>query len=95
MQLFVSLSEKGFDMYTVEIDFDSATITSMDDTGQMPDVKVELFDNIDVQITQYDDVLETYQSISMTPRQWLEITTGMHSTEGAYRIEYRGASYHE
>jgi hypothetical protein len=82
-------------MYTVEIDFDSATITSMDDTGQMPDVKVELFDDVDVQIKQYDEVLDTYQVINMKPKQWLEITTAMHSPEGVYRIEYGRASYYE
>jgi len=82
-------------MYTVEIDSDSATITSMDDTGQMPDVKVEFFDDVDVQIKQYDEVLDTYQVISMKPKQWLQITTGMHSPEGVYKIEYGSSTYYE
>jgi exosome complex RNA-binding protein Rrp4 len=75
-------------MYTVEFDFDSSTITSMDETAEHEDVEVILGDNGDVFIRQFDEDLQKYEMVIMSYQQFLDINAALNSTEGMYRLKF-------
>lgn len=92
MQLFVSLSKKGFDMYTVEIEPDASIITTLDQRDNYNDVEVVFADDGTVYIRQYDEQMNEHQVIYMSSQQWLDIYSGFKSPEGAYYVDLKGVS---
>ena len=70
-------------MYTVEFDWDEITVTLLDDNGNHPDVIVNSFDDI-VYIRQYDEELNRWNIVDMSPKQWEEFIAAIHSHEGAF-----------
>jgi hypothetical protein len=73
-------------MYTVEMDHDEVTVTILDDYGHHEDVVFNIFDDI-VYIRQWDDFLETFNSIAMSPEMFEEFVAALNSAEGAYKIK--------
>lgn len=78
-------------MFTVEMDTDegtSSTITSLDHTGQLPDVEVIIFDDM-VAVRQITDVDAdaVLDMVVMTPEQWADILVGMKMPSGVYHRE--------
>lgn len=92
MQLFVSLSEKGFDMYTVEIESDASIITTLDQRDEYNDVEVVFADDGTVYIHQYDEHMNEHQVVYMSSQQWLDIYYGYKSPEGAYYVDLKEVS---
>ena len=92
VQLFVSLSEKGFDMYTVEIEPDASIITTLDQKDDYNDVEVVFADDGTVYIRQYDEQMNEHQVIYMSSQQWLDIYSGYKSPVGAYYVDLKGVS---
>lgn len=71
-------------MFTVEMEFDETIVTVVDDTGQLPDIKVHLMDDV-VYLYQYNEVNDREQLLQITPHMWDEICASMDSPTGAYR----------
>jgi hypothetical protein len=92
VQLFVSLSEKGFNMYTVEIEPDASIITTLDQRDEYNDVEVVFADDGTVYIRQYDEHMNEHQVVYMSSQQWLDIYYGYKSPEGAYYVDLKGVS---
>lgn len=73
-------------MFSNEFDFDCTTITVLDDYGNYEDVKVELFDDI-VVIRQWDEDINAYQTIHMSPEMYRDLMMAMNQGEGVYWVK--------
>jgi hypothetical protein len=76
-------------MYTVEFNYDTTTIVSMDDHDSFNDVEVTLADNGLVLMAQYDDDAGSSDMIMISHQQLMDIVTSMNSPEGLFKIEIR------
>jgi hypothetical protein len=74
-------------MYTVEFEFDSVVITSLDEQDRHEDVEVLIADDGAVFVRQFDDSLNRYHLISISLQQLLDLYAAMESTEGAFKLE--------
>lgn len=72
-------------MFSVEHEFDSTTITVLDDSGDEEDVAVILFDDV-VYIRQYLADTDAAAIISMTPKMFTELMAAWNSADGSYII---------
>lgn len=72
-------------MFSVEHEFDSTTITVLDDSGDEEDVAVILFDDV-VYIRQYLADTDAAAIVSMTPKMFTEIMAAWNSAEGSYIV---------
>lgn len=70
-------------MFSVEHEFDSTTVTVLDDGGEEEDVAVILFDDV-VYIRQYYEDTDMAAIISMTPKMFAELISAWNSPEGSY-----------
>lgn len=70
-------------MFSVEHEFDSTTVTVLDDGGEEEDVAVILFDDV-VYIRQYYQETDLAAVISMTPKMFAELITAWNTSEGSY-----------
>lgn len=70
-------------MFTIEMDFDDIEITVVDDTANYEDLKVHLFDDI-VYIRQWQEHLDAFVTIAISPAQWDELVQATNKPEGAY-----------
>lgn len=70
-------------MFSVEHEFDSTTVTILDDTGDEEDVAVVFFDDA-VYIRQYYEDTDLAAVISMTPKMFAELVAAWNSPEGSY-----------
>ena len=70
-------------MYTVEMDHDETLVTILDDSGNYEDVIFNIFDDI-VYIRQWDDFLNSFAAISLSPEMFDEFMSALNSSEGAY-----------
>lgn len=77
-------------MFTVEMEEEETTITSLDETCDYGDVKV-VIDEDAVSILQYDSMneLEYTMAISMSHQQFADILAAMKQPVGAYYIKER------
>ena len=71
-------------MWTSEIGWDITTITIMDDEGAEEDVVIEMSDK-HVDIRQYNETLNKYDLITLTPKMMLEIIESFQHPEGMYQ----------
>ena len=55
----------------------------MDDAGFYEDVKIALYDNI-VVIKQWDDHLNRYQEVTMSPEMFRDLLLAMDRPEGLF-----------
>ena len=70
-------------MYTVEMDLDEIEITILDDTARFEDIKVFSYEDI-VYIRQFDESINQFIVISMTPEMYTELMEAWKSPEGAF-----------
>ena len=70
-------------MFSVEHEFDSTTVTILDDSGDEEDVAVILFDDV-VYIRQYLADTDAADIISMTPKMFNELMAAWNSADGSY-----------
>ena len=73
-------------MWTSEFEFDSTIITVMDDNAEQEDVVIELSDD-HVDIRQYNETLNKYDLITLSPKMMLEIIESFQHPEGMYQSE--------
>jgi hypothetical protein len=73
-------------VWTNEIDFDETITTVIDDDGLYEDVQL-FIDDTDVYLKQWNEELDRYDIICMSPKMWLEIQRAMTTTEGMFRLE--------
>lgn len=70
-------------MFTVEMDHDETTVTILDENDIYEDVKFVIFDDI-VYIRQWNEELDQFETIAMSPEMFDEFRTALNLPEGAY-----------
>lgn len=75
-------------MFSVEHEFDSTTVTVLDDSGEEEDVAVILFDDV-VYIRQYYPDTDQAAVISMTPKMYKELMAAWNMHEGSFLVDER------
>ena len=73
-------------MFSTEFDQDEISITVLDDKGNYEDVNYLLYDDI-IYIRQWDNDLEKYHLIAMSPKMLQEFLEAMKNPEGFYYIK--------
>lgn len=76
-------------MYTVEMDFDSALITVLDEHARHEDVKIIIADDGVVFIVQYDEKLDKNHVITISFQQYIDMLAAIQSPEGMFKIEVK------
>lgn len=70
-------------MFSVEHEFDSTSITVLDDSGEQEDVAVILFDDV-VYIRQYIEDTDMASVITMSPKMFAEMIEAYNRGEGSF-----------
>jgi len=70
-------------MYTVEFDQDDIEITILDDSNNYEDLKIDAFTDI-VYIRQWNEELDRFTVIAISPEMWEELISAIQSPEGAF-----------
>lgn len=70
-------------MFSVEHEFDSTSITVLDDSGEQEDVAVILFDDV-VYIRQYVEDTDMASVITMSPKMFAEMIEAYNRGEGSF-----------
>lgn len=70
-------------MYTVEMDLDEIEITVLDDSGRFDDVKVFSYDDV-VYIRQFNETINKWELIQMSPEMYAELMQAWKSPEGSF-----------
>ena len=73
--------------FTVEHEYDSSIIVTIDDTDSYNDVEVIIGDNGGVYIRQFDDDLNQYEMVYCSFQQLLDILAAINTSEGMYFIK--------
>ena len=76
-------------MFTIETDMDETLITIMDDTGELEDASVLLYDDY-VHMRQWNEKNYKFDVITMTPEMWEELILAIDSPEGSYIVQRNG-----
>jgi hypothetical protein len=71
-------------MFTNEFDHDEICITVLDDGGFHQDLQVLIYEDI-VYLMQWDEDVECYTTIALSPGMFEEFTKALDLPEGAYR----------
>jgi hypothetical protein len=72
-------------MFSVEHEFDSSSITVLDDSGEQEDVAVILFDDV-VYIRQYIEDTDMASVITMTPKMFAELIEAYNCSDGSFVV---------
>jgi len=75
----------GLIMFTVEMDWDETAIIILDQNGGYEDVQFIVFDDI-VYIRQWDEDLNRFSVITMSPIMFEEFRSALELPEGAYML---------
>lgn len=75
--------------FTVEHEYDSSVIVTMDETNSYNDVEVIIGDNGGVYIRQFDDDLNQYEMVYCSFQQLLDILAAINTSEGMYFIKVK------
>lgn len=73
-------------MFTVEMDHDEVTITVLDEGDNYEDVQYIIFDDI-VYIRQWDEFLDKFNVIAMSPEMFDDFRAALNSSEGSYIVK--------
>jgi len=73
-------------MWTSEFEFDSTVITVMDDEGNEEDVVLEMSEK-HIDIRQYNETLNKYDLITMSPKMLYELMEAFQHPEGMFTAE--------
>jgi hypothetical protein len=72
-------------MITIEFDMDETLITIMDNAGELEDIGALLYDDY-CHIRQWNEKLQRYDVITMTPEMYLKLMKAFNLGEGAYDL---------
>lgn len=72
-------------MFTVEFDEDEILITVLDTTGELEDVSALLYNDY-CHIRQWNEQLQRFSIITLTPEMYLKLMEAWRTTEGSYTI---------
>ena len=75
-------------MFTVEMDYASATITTLDEKDEFDDVETTICEDNTVFINQYIQDTDEVNTIYMSYQQLLDLLAGLSSAEGMYKIDH-------
>lgn len=70
-------------MYTVEFDDDNIEIVIVDDNDDYEDLRVDAFNDV-VYLRQWNEDMNSFEVIVISPQMWEELICSMHSPEGAF-----------
>lgn len=73
-------------MFTTEIDHDEIKITILDDNAFHEDVAFLIYDDC-VIIRQWDEEIDNFVEIILSPNMFDDFTEAMNKPAGAFRIE--------
>lgn len=73
-------------MFTIEMDHDETLITLLDDCDDYEDVQFVIFDDI-VYIRQWNNEIEKFNTIAMSPEMFDEFCKALNLPSGAYRTK--------
>jgi|TARA_R110000744_G_scaffold52078_5_gene111787 predicted NodU family carbamoyl transferase len=71
-------------MFTVDMVDDESRITLLDETGELDDVIVNIYDDY-CHIIQHDDTTGRTDVITMTSQQYWELMQAWNKSTGAYK----------
>lgn len=72
-------------MFTIEFDHDETLITVLDETGELDDISALLYDDY-CHIRQWNEKLQRFDVITMTPTMYLKLMKAWNLPQGAYDI---------
>lgn len=70
-------------MFSVEHEFDSTTITVLDDSGEQEDVAVILFDDV-IYIRQFVEDTDLASIVTLSPQMFEELVEAYNRGEGSF-----------
>ena len=73
-------------MYSVEIDHDEVKITIVDEEGFYDDVEFLIYDDV-VIFRQFDEEIDEYFTIMLSPRMFDHVYKALFSAEGVYVVK--------
>lgn len=73
-------------MFTVEFDEDETSITILDDTGELEDIQVLLYDDYCF-IRQWNEKAQRFDLVSMKAEMYLKLMQAWSLPEGAYILQ--------
>ena len=73
-------------MFTVEFDEDETSITILDDTGELEDIQVLLYDDYCF-IRQWNEKAQRFDLVSMKAEMYLKLMQAWSLPEGAYTLQ--------
>jgi hypothetical protein len=82
-EITIVFGERNRKIFTVEFEHDEVCITCVDEEANHEDLIVNSFDDI-VFIRQWNQDIETFEVVTISPSQWEELIESINSTEGAF-----------
>ena len=75
-------------MFTVDMYYAIATITTLDEKDEFDDVETTICEDNTVFINQYIQDTDEVNTIYMSYQQLLDLLAGLSSAEGMYKIDH-------
>jgi hypothetical protein len=72
-------------MFTVEIKYDHELLTVLDDEAEFDDLSVEFYEDV-VLFKQWDEEIDDYHIILISPKMFSEIILSLQQSEGLYKL---------
>lgn len=73
-------------MFTIEFDEDETLITILDETNELEDVSVLLYDNY-CHLRQWNEKTQRFDVITLKPEMYLKLMKAWNLPEGVYKLE--------
>lgn len=73
-------------MFTVEMDFDETSIIILDPTSVHEDLQVWIYNDI-VYIRQWDESMDEYNTMCISPEMAAALQTSLSAPPGAYMLK--------
>lgn len=73
-------------MFTIETDFDETLITIMDDTGELEDVGVILYEDY-VHFRQWNEKSQRYDVVTLSPEMYYKLMKAWKLPDGTYILQ--------
>lgn len=70
-------------MYTVEFEHDNIEIVIIDDDDDYEDLRIDAFNDV-VYLRQWNEDLDSFEVVVISPQMWEELIYSMRSPEGAF-----------
>jgi len=77
-------------MFTVEHEYDTTVVTSLDQHDEFEDVEMHFTDDGSVFFRQWDESIDDHHLIAISSQQLLDLWAAMKQSEGLFKIEVRG-----